>query len=567
MTNLEIAAVFEEVVLLLTLKQENSFKIKAYQNAAEAIEAEPQSISEILSNPNNSLPQITGIGSSSWQYIKEILATGTLALLEDLRTEIPPGVVELSRLNGLGPKKIQLLWKDLGVSSVQELAQMITNGTLVKVKGFGAKTVESLKQEIERYQKSRNQMRLDLAEAHYTQIVKLLQTLFPNADYVPTGDYRRNFPTIDKIAILARIGEATELIDALQKNGGTLTPLGLTAEAITLVAFSVQIPGLPPFELYICSPQNYGTILFYTSTRGKYRAAFAPYLGNDYANEELLYAQASLPFLPPELREELYPIERWNEVSLVPDLLTDKEIKGILHAHSTYSDGKHTLAEMAEACKNLGYEYLGITDHSRTAVYANGLSIERVLAQREEINELNRRLAPFYIFQGIESDILADGSLDYPDEVLGAFDFIIASIHSGFKMDRATATQRLINAIQNPHTTILGHPTGRLLLNRDGYPIDHSAVLQACAKYKVAVEINANPWRLDLDWEWIAYATELGIKIAICPDAHSIAGIQDVRFGVKVARKGALTAMQTLNTLSKEGIQQYFTAKKLVAKY
>ncbi|XFE76247.1 PHP domain-containing protein [Algoriphagus halophilus] len=281
----------------------------------------------------------------------------------------------------------------------------------------------------------------------------------------------------------------------------------------------------------------------------------------DYSNEEEFFQNNKLEFIPVEMREGL------GEVSLAKEhkigkLLEDSDLKGILHNHSTYSDGKHGLKQMAEYCRDLGYEYLGISDHSRTAFYAGGLEVERIIKQHQEIDELNRELAPFKIFKGIESDILPDGSLDYPDDVLESFDFIVSSIHSILNMDIKKATNRLLTAIENPYTTILGHPTGRLLLRRAGYPIDHKSIIDACAKNKVVIEINANPWRLDLDWRWVRYAMDQGVMLSINPDAHEMDGYSDMKYGVLTGRKGGLTKDMTLNAFSREEIDSYFSERK-----
>ena len=267
-----------------------------------------------------------------------------------------------------------------------------------------------------------------------------------------------------------------------------------------------------------------------------------------------------LPFIAPEMREGLFEFDL-AKADKLPKLVEMEELKGILHNHSTYSDGRHTLREMAETCKELGYEYLGITDHSKSATYANGLTEERILEQHAEIDALNEELAPFKIFKGIESDILGDGSLDYSDEVLKSFDFIVSSIHGNLKMEESKATSRLIKAIENPYTTILGHPTGRLLLKRAGYPIDHQAVIDACAKHGVSIEINANPLRLDLDWRWVNYALSKGVMIAVNPDAHDKDHYQFMRYGLLVGRKAGLTKEMTLNALSKEELEKWFTDK------
>jgi DNA polymerase (family 10) len=262
------------------------------------------------------------------------------------------------------------------------------------------------------------------------------------------------------------------------------------------------------------------------------------------------------------MREGLNEIEKASRQSIRYPLIETADLKGILHNHSTYSDGIHSLEEMAKACRDLGYEYLGICDHSKSAQYAGGLSIEKVIEQQEDILRLNTSMAPFKIFSGIESDILADGSLDYPDEILQRFDFIVASVHSGLRMDKEKATARLLKAIENPYTTILGHPTGRLLLSREGYPLDFEKILHSCAEHGVVVELNAHPYRLDLDWRWIDYAVSLGLQISINPDAHSTEGYADMYYGVCVARKGGLTPTNTFNTKNLTEITEWFKKRK-----
>ncbi len=281
----------------------------------------------------------------------------------------------------------------------------------------------------------------------------------------------------------------------------------------------------------------------------------------DYDSDEAFFSQNQLQFIPSEMREGFGEVEQAKQ-SNIPALLEESDLKGILHNHSTYSDGKHSLRQMAEHCRALGYEYLGISDHSQTAIYAGGLDVEKILKQHAEIDQLNQEMAPFRIFKGIESDILGDGSLDYENDVLASFDFIVSSVHSILNMDIKRATDRLVRAIENPYTTILGHPTGRLLLRREGYPIDHKTIIDACAANDVVIEINANPWRLDLDWRWIRYAMEQGVKLSINPDAHEMEGYGDMKYGVLVGRKGGLTKEMTLNALNGQEIASYFAERK-----
>ena len=280
-----------------------------------------------------------------------------------------------------------------------------------------------------------------------------------------------------------------------------------------------------------------------------------------YDNEESVYSNLNIQYCEPELREGLFELEKAKNNQL-PKLIELTDLKGILHNHSTYSDGMNTLEEMATYCKELGYEYLGICDHSQTAVYADGLKPETVLVQHQEIEKLNKKLFPFKIFKGIESDILGNGDLDYEEDILKSFDFIVASVHANLKMDEEKATTRLLKAIENPHTTILGHPTGRLLLGRPGYPINHKKIIDACAANKVVIELNAHPYRLDIDWRWIPYCLEKGVMISINPDAHQLKGYHDMRYGTFVARKGLLTKDNCLNAMDLNTFENYLSTKK-----
>jgi len=304
-----------------------------------------------------------------------------------------------------------------------------------------------------------------------------------------------------------------------------------------------------PLSILVAREQDADAVWFQTTSSEAHLQALRPETDFFAGDETAIYASAGLSWIAPEMREGLDEIAQATKET-TPRLLEFSDLRGAVHNHSTWSDGGATIEAMARQCIAMGLEYLVMSDHSRTAVYAGGLSIERVEAQGREIDQLNQKLAPFKIFKSIESDILGDGSLDYPDDVLAQFDLVIASVHSGLKMDETRATERLLRAIANPYTTVLGHPTGRLLLSRPGYPIDHARIIRACAEHGVVMEINANPWRLDLDWSWIPLARKQGVLLSINPDAHALGGLQDMHFGVLAARKGGLTADGTLNAMN-----------------
>ncbi|HNQ00150.1 MAG TPA: PHP domain-containing protein, partial [Bacteroidia bacterium] len=375
-----------------------------------------------------------------------------------------------------------------------------------------------------------------------------------------SGDFRRKLEVQTQIDMVVACDDHAALAEFIQSHP-LMDKDSFRSENNSI---SANIAGKLPLNIFIGTKENYASLLFDTTGNPEHiRLLKENYNWKENIqakSEEEIYASVQLPYFEPELREGAAEFTFLKDGKL-PVLVTDSDLKGILHNHSTYSDGAHTLEEMAVYCKELGYQYLGICDHSKTAFYANGLQPERILQQHQEIEKLNASLAPFKIFKGIESDILADGSLDYPEEILKSFDFIVASVHSILRMDKEKATQRLIKAIENPYTTILGHPTGRLLLAREGYPIDYKKVIDACAANNVVMELNANPYRLDLDWRYIPYALEKNVMISINPDAHRKEGYHDMHYGICVARKGGLTAAMTFNAFSREEIAKRFDKK------
>jgi DNA polymerase (family 10) len=532
MNNRAIANAFDDLANLMELHEEDEFRIRSYRNAYLALRKIDRPLADLS---DGELYGIKGVGKAIGAKIRELLSNGRMETLERYRQLTPPGVVEMLDINGFGPKKVRTVWRDMGIESAGELWYACNENRLVELKGFGQKTQEDLKNKLEYYFKSRNKLHLHAAEQEADFLATWLSGKLPGARVEAAGDLRRRCPVIDHLELV--VGYDGDLQAAFD---GEM----LTMEERHDHTWKARLESQTPLTLHQCAPAEFGSRLLERTGP----AAFVESLpaGAPLADETAVFEKAGLPYVLPELREQPGILDA-ARAGRLPSVITDEDIKGILHVHTTYSDGLHSLRDMCEYTRSLGYEYIGITDHSQSAFYANGLKPDRVLAQLDEIDTLNSEMAPFRIFKGIESDILSDGSLDYEEAVLAKFDFVIASVHSNLNMSREKATERVVRAIQNPFTTILGHPTGRLLLARAGYPLDWERVFEACSQRGVAIELNANPYRLDIDFSLIPEARRHGIAISIDPDAHSKDGIHDTRFGVMVARKGALTAEGCLN--------------------
>lgn len=546
---------------LMELHDENHFKIRGYQNASFHLDKLETALAEM---DLKQLESIEGIGKGIAATIFEISNQGSSSALNELINNTPEGIVELLDLKGIGPKKIKVLWKELGIESGYELKEAANSGLVAKLKGFGEKTQKTIIEALEFKEANANKLHYADAEALAKELIELLSNNGIAAKEI--GSLRRRMEVIEMIELqlvgdsLDNLEESINAIDNFSqdlKQSGPKKWVGTYAEHRTPVCFilSLQNDEVKDQLLYSASSQHLATPIIDKKTIRELA------LGNTAPSEEAFYQSIGLDFIQPELREGYFEIEAAKSQKL-PKLVEMTDLKGILHNHSTYSDGKNTLRDMAIYCKELGFEYLGMCDHSKSAFYANGLNEDRIIQQHKEIDELNAELAPFKIFKGIESDILYEGQLDYSDDVLESFDFIVASVHSQLKMNRQKATQRLLKAIENPYTTILGHPTGRLLLRREGYPIDHKAVIDHCANHGVVIEINANPWRLDLDWRWVHYAIEQGVMLAVNPDAHEKAGYHDMQYGLLAGRKGGLTAEMTFNALPLTKIEEHFASRK-----
>ena len=538
MTNPEIARHFRELARLMELHGDNPFKIRSYTNAYNKLRKDERDLSALS---EQELQQLDGIGKAIAGKIHELATTGRMETLERWRSQTPEGIQEMLGISGFGPKKVKAVWDGLGVTTVGQLLYAINENRLVELKGFGLKTQESLRQKLEFLQRSRGRCLYRTLALASEALLEQLHALFPDERTEPTGALRRACPTLERIFLLTTISPAS-----------AQTIPGLTVREQSPERTLATVDDFP-VTLHHCTRENFGSKQFrHTGSPEFLRAFVAAYPTTDFtdlAEEREVWARAQVEAIAPEMRETEAVITLARTASL-PKLITAEDIQGVVHTHSTYSDGIHSVRQMAVAARDRGYAYLVMSDHSRAAFYANGLSEERVREQWVEIDRLNEELAPFRIFKSIECDILGDGSLDYDDALLAGFDLVIASVHSHLNMDEEKAMQRLLAAIAHPRTTILGHPTGRLLLSREGYPIDHRRVIDACAEHRVAIELNANPYRLDLDWSCIPYARERGVLVSINPDAHSTGGIDDIRYGVLAARKGGLTREGCLTAFS-----------------
>ena len=538
MTNKEIANAFDELANLLELHEENEFKIKSYRNAYITLRKLDRPLQEM---PEAEIKAMKGIGPAISSKIQEILTSGSIKALNDAREMTPPGVVEMLEINGFGPKKVRSVWQEMGIETVGELWYACNENRLIEYKGFGLKTQEDLKNRLEYYQRSKGKLHCNAAEIIATDACTRITAAIPGAFVSPVGEVRRKCPVVTEISILVGYnGEISAAFDAEHlrlesEQSGSIIAVTNDGTRITI---------------YRCLAEEFGSKLFQYTGPETFISAFAannPGISfKSMRMEQDLFERINLPYVVPELRDTVGILDT-AKANQLPELVTAEDLCGVLHVHTTWSDGLHPLAQMCERARDLGYQYIGITDHSKSAFYANGLQPDRVRAQWEEIDRLNEKMAPFRILKGIESDILNDGSLDYETSILEGFDFIIASVHSNLKMNIDKATERVVRAIENPFTTILGHPTGRLLLSREGYPLDWDAVFEACKRCGVAIELNAHPYRLDIDYTLIPRALAMGIKISINPDAHSLDGLEHVKYGLQTARKGGLTAAACFN--------------------
>jgi len=560
MTNKAIAQPLKETASLVELTGGNPFRARALANAARIIERLEKPIPDLISS--GELSHIKGIGAGIVSQVLEILEYGSFELRDEILGGLPPGMLDVLSVKGLGAKKVRVLWQTLGIQSLDDLEAAAVSGRIASLDGFAEKSQQSILENIAHLRSYQGKRRMSDA----WKDAQILMDRILNHPSVQGaafgGDIARAMEIVEEIHIVVSCDDdqAESICRDLKLDFQTRQERGgLTAHATLEDGLSVS--------LFLISQDKTGPALVKAIGPPDFSGRFAlDSCPVGLQTEKEVFALRGVAYIPPELRDLPKAFDRTQDLAQIK-LLEYSDLKGILHNHSTYSDGAHTLRDMSLAVRNAGYEYFGICDHSQSLKIASGMNVQSVLKQKKEVAALNAEFAEdgnsnFKVIFGVESDILSDGSLDYPDEVLAEFDFIVASVHVRFNMTEEEATDRLITAIKNPYTTILGHPTGRLILKRNGYPINHEAVLVACADAGVAIELNANPYRLDLDWRWIEKAVELGVPIAINPDAHSIEQLDLMKWGALLARKGGLTAQGCLNALSLKQFEEFLEAKR-----
>jgi DNA polymerase (family X) len=549
-----IADQFSLLSKLMDIHGENSFKTKSYSIGAFTIEKLPEPLSGI---PREKIFAIKGIGDAIGKKIIEILDTGELKILKELIGKTPAGILEMLRLKGLGPKKIAVVWKEMEIETIGELLYACQENRLLLYKGFGEKTQKNIHETIEFYLRNQGNHLFAELESYESELDQMLKKNFPGNQFEITGEFRRQLEIINQLEWVTDV-DPSSLDSFLSQSGFTVSE----SEGDRITANSpenIRICFHPATEPY------FAELLFKTSCSEEFLEAWNNISGTSemkhFHSEAELFADKKIHFIPAYLRDHARFLAEAAHRPMAAVIQAD-DIKAVVHSHSNWSDGSNTIEEMAKACMEKGFEWMAISDHSKSAFYANGLSEERIREQHLYVDELNLKFAPFKIFKSIECDILNDGSLDYSNNILSTFDFVITSVHSNLKMAEDKAMMRLMGAIENPYTTILGHMTGRLLLSRPGYPIDHRKIIDACAAHQVVIELNAHPRRLDMDWRWIDYALEKGVLISIDPDAHSIEGYDAIKYGTLAAQKAGLTKEKNLSSFSLEEMEAFLVSRK-----
>ena len=579
----QVSQTLEEVASLLELKDgSNPFEVRAYENAARAVGSLEGDIEQLTRE--GKLKGTPGLGTTIIKRIEELVNTGHMALYDELVAETPPIKLAMRRIPGVGPKKINTIVSQLHISSIEELEQACKDDRVAKLPGFGKKTQDNILQGLAFLAQHEGRFLYPVAEEEAERIRRVLADIPDIVRLQVAGSLRRRRETIGDIDMVASVADDASLetrrkimdIFTSQPSVEAITGKGDTKSSVVLKS------GMNMDLRVVNDSQFPYTLHHFSGSKEHHIALRRRALGmgmtiNDYGlfrgkephlelvpckDEADIYRALGMDYIEPELREDTGEIEAAVQHTL-PHLVQLSDLKGILHVHSTWSDGQNTIRDMAEACIARGYSYLGLTDHSKVAAYAGGLNEDALRRQGEEIDRLNEEFAGrLLILKGTECDILRDGSLDFSDETLASLDFVVASIHSQFNLPPEEQTKRMLRAIANPYVDIIGHPTGRILLGRDGYTLDVEAIIDAAAEHGVCIEINAHPSRLDLDWRYLRRARDKGIKIPIDPDAHTLDGLDMMQYGIHIARKGWLRPEDVLNTLDTKGIVAYFRARR-----
>ena len=573
-TSAEVADALDEIGLLLELLGENPFKTRAYGNAARIVRGLDTSLDELIER--KALGGMKGIGPALVDKITTLVTKGTLPYLDELRKQLPAGMLDWLKVPGLGPKKARVIHLTLGISSLAELEAAAREGKLRDLTGFGEATEKKILSGIARVKENAGRFLRPIVLGEASRLTSLLASISGVTEVQVAGSARRGADTSKDIDLVAMAEDGGPAMEAFATDAGVNEIVGRGPTKC-----SVRLAAGPNADLRVVQAAAFPfALLYFTGSKAhnialRARAQAQGLKLNEYSltreadgtaiaceDEAAIYRALGLPFIPPELREDVGEIEA-AERGTLPRLITRDDLKGVLHCHSTWSDGTNSIEEMAGAARAIGLTYLGLCDHSRAAAYAGGMSIERVTEQHQAIDEVNVRLGQtFRVLKGIEVDILADGSLDYPDEVLASFDLVVASVHSRFNLQATEQTERMIRAVSNPYVDILGHPTGRLLLTRDPYPLDLFAVIDAAAERGVAVEINAHPQRLDLDPAGLRHGLAKGMTTSVNPDAHSTTGLLDIAYGIDTARRGWCTAGDVLNALSLPDLLEWLRQRR-----
>jgi len=513
---------------------ENPFKARALIKAAEILQEKDELEALVTSGEIKNIP---GIGKGTQALVQEFLESGSCKEWDEVAAKFPKHFLELRQVRGLGAKKIKALWEKLQIGSLAELEYACGENRLVDLNGFGEKTQASILAQIEKLKAYRGKMILPAALEAATQWESELSNLEGVVQVSVTGELRRKMPVVASLDFLLIVASQEKLKKSLKKMG---------FNSIEESQWQKRSEDSCPVNIFLAHEKNFGSELWRTTGPDAYVRAQSKIA--EAKSEDQVFFQLKLTPISPECRD--------HSVAKAT-LVEEKDICGVFHLHTTWSDGRNSLEEMAQRAVEKGYEYLGVSEHSQSAFYANGLDKKRILEQKKEIEIIQKKFPSLKIFQGIESDILADGSLDYPKDVLQEFDFVIASVHGGMKMPKQEMTDRLCRALENPSTTWLGHWTGRLLLGREGYEFDQEKVMKAAAQAGKGIELNSSPYRLDMDWTLLPKATALGIKIGIFPDAHSVAGLDDTKYGIWMARKAGLEKKDVINTLPLKEMEKW----------